>query len=160
MPCPPHLSYFRAGALIAGLLLASPRASAKVSSGRVHLNGAKTESTLVKFAVSRSGAARVGLDLTSYGMYEDEQELRLRVYADDEWPAVKRAPLCGDKIKLAERAKPIVFDFAKRAPHPSKKKGALLDTYTASVQLDVRNPPRSGKKDRDRYFYFTVDDCR
>lgn len=134
----------------------SPHVSAKLTSGRVHLSGSHTESTLVKFAISPSASAKVALNLTSYGMYEDEQELRFRVYADDEWPKVKRMPLCSDKVTLSERAVPIVFDYSKKSLHSKKK---WVDTYTANVQLEIKNPPKPRKNDRSRYFYFTVDDC-
>ncbi|KAL9180949.1 hypothetical protein ACHAXT_009754 [Thalassiosira profunda] len=158
-------------ALAALLLLASPSA-AKIASGKVHLSGVKTESTLVKFAVAAGGAAKVDLKLTSHGMYEDEKELRFRVYSDDEWPKARREPLCTDKVRFASfinentRAIPIVMEY--QATHKDKRKGKkkfeYVEMYEARIQTEVQNPPPtmrrgSKKKDRSRYFYFVVDDC-
>lgn len=58
------MRWCHARALVAGCLLASPQAHAKVTSGRVHLSGVKTESTLVKFAVSRGAGAKIDLNIT------------------------------------------------------------------------------------------------
>jgi len=138
--------------------------SAKISSGMAHLSGAKTEATLVKFAVSASSSAKIDLNLTSYGMYEDEKELRFRIYIDDEWRQVKRTPLCSDKVKLSQRAVPIVFDYVgyKADDRRGKKPSDKVEIYTARIQHEIKNPPnlhRNQKADRPRYFYFVIDDC-
>ena len=153
--------------LISALLLCIP-AEAKIASGKAHLSGAKTESTLVKFAVSASSTVSIDVNITSYGMYEDEQALRLHIYDDDDWARVRREPLCSEKVKWAERAVPIVFDFAGKRPddRSGKKKSDMIDYYTAHVQATLDNPPPpteririKPKYDRSRYFYFTIDDC-
>eukprot|EP00579_Thalassiosira_antarctica_P002352 CAMPEP_0201873240 /NCGR_PEP_ID=MMETSP0902-20130614/5800_1 /ASSEMBLY_ACC=CAM_ASM_000551 /TAXON_ID=420261 /ORGANISM="Thalassiosira antarctica, Strain CCMP982" /LENGTH=533 /DNA_ID=CAMNT_0048399783 /DNA_START=67 /DNA_END=1668 /DNA_ORIENTATION=- len=156
---------FHALLLVAVFLLAPPKVSAKIASGKAHLSGSKTESTLVKFAVSPSASAKIDLNITSYGMYEDEKELRFRVYVDEDWPKVKRMPLCSDKVSLSQRAVPIVFDYAGTKPddRSGKKKNDKVQMYTARIQHQIQNPPNqpSGpkKKDRSRYFYFVIDDC-
>ncbi|EED95857.1 predicted protein [Thalassiosira pseudonana CCMP1335] len=147
------------------LLLASAPVTAKISSGKAHLSGANTESTLIKFPVSASSSAKIDINLTSYGMYEDEQQLRLHVYDDEDWRKVTRTPLCTDKAQMALQAIPIVFDFkGKERDDRSGKKG-LVEIYTARIQTTMQNPPppvgrfRRQKKDRPRYFYFAIDDC-
>ena len=138
---------------------------AKISSGKVHLSGVKTESTLVKMAISSGGSAKLDLNLTSYGMYVDEKELRLRMYVDEEWPKVRRLPLCSDKVQLAQQGVPIVFDYkgTKMDDRKGKNKIPLKEMYGARIQIEVPNPPnphrRPKKKDRSRYYYFTIDDC-
>jgi len=139
--------------------------NAKLDSGKVHLSGVKSESTLVKFAISSSSTAKIDVNFTSYGMYENEQELRLRIYIDDDWKKYKKLTLCSEKIKLAQRAIPIIFDYKGSMPDDrkgKKKKKSTVEMYTARVQHEIMNPPnlrRSVKKDRRRYFYFVVDDC-
>jgi len=150
--------------LLVAFFLLTP-SSANVASGKVHLNGENTESTLVKFSVSPEGSVKFDLNITSYGMYEDEKELRVRVYVDDEWPKLRRTPLCSDKVKLSERGFPIVFDYKGSMPddRSGKKKTDRAEMYTARIQREMKNPPnphkKPKKKDRSRYFYFTVDDC-
>ena len=155
-------------------------ARAKLQSGKVHLSGAKTESTLVKFAVPASSTVELMLNVTSYGMYVNERELRLRVYVDDEWPTVRREPLCREKVKHALRSVPIVFDYKGRLQDDryggsNKKKNTnnnnMVEMYEYRVRTTVDNPPppkpdRSSRskpptprKDRPRYFYFAIDDC-
>lgn len=149
------------------LQLFIPEAYAKIASGRAHLTGAKTESTLVKFAVSRGSSVSIDVNITSYGMYEDEKELRLHIYDDDDWPLVRKSPLCSEKIKMAEKVVPIVFDFQGRRPDDRSGKGKnIVEYYQARVQAELENPPPPSakfrlkpKKDRNRYFYFTIDDC-
>ncbi len=139
---------------------------AKIASGKVHLTGAKTESTLAKFAISQTAVAKIDLNITSYGMYEDEKSLRLRIYVDDEWRQVKRRQLCSEKVVLAQRAIPLVFDYKGNEPDDRKGKNPRRDRvemYTARVQHEIDNPPNPHRKpvhkDRPRYFYFVVDDC-
>ena len=152
--------------LLSVLLLLSP-ASGKIKSGTAHLSGVKTESTLVKFSVSPSAQVSIQMNITSYGMYEDEKELQMYIYDDDVWPQVRKEPLCSQKIKMAQNVVPIVFDFQgkRRDDRPGKKK-SVIEYYTANVQTYVKNPPPPTSKfrykpriDRKRYFYFTIDDC-
>mmetsp|Transcript_7819 Transcript_7819/g.19386 ORF Transcript_7819/g.19386 Transcript_7819/m.19386 type:complete len:522 (-) Transcript_7819:867-2432(-) len=156
----PHA--FRPLLLVAVFLLAAmpSEVCAKIASGKLHLSGVKTESTLVKFAISAESTAKIDLNLTSHGMYEDERELRLRIYTDDDWPRVKRTPLCSEKVALAQRGVPIVFDGYGGKLSDGREK------YSARIQHEIKNPPnqmdrrrRTKMKDRSRYFYFTVDDC-
>ena len=91
---------FHALLLVVLLLVPAKEVCATITSGKVHLSGAKTESTLAKFSISSSSSAKIDLNLTSYGMYEDETELRLRIYGDDEWPRVRRQPLCSEKVNI------------------------------------------------------------
>ena len=144
-----------------------PYIEAKQSSGKVHLSGAQTESTLVKFAISPSSTGNIDLLLTSYGMYENEQELKMHIYAEEEWPTVKRSTLCAQKIRLAQKSLPIVFDYKGMLPdtRPGKKKTDRAEIYTSRIQTEIQNPPNGRlaqgkeKKDRSRYFYFLIDDC-
>mmetsp|Transcript_33903 Transcript_33903/g.73353 ORF Transcript_33903/g.73353 Transcript_33903/m.73353 type:complete len:535 (+) Transcript_33903:75-1679(+) len=142
------------------LLLSPEHVNAKLSSGKAHLSGVSTESLLVKFSVSTSSSAKIDLNLTSYGMYEDEKDLRFRIYVDDDWAEVKRMPLCTDKVKLSQRSIPIVFDFQgiKQDDRSNAVKGGMVEMYTARIKHEIANPP-GRKKDRPRYFYFTIDDC-
>eukprot|EP00573_Skeletonema_grethae_P000851 CAMPEP_0201686312 /NCGR_PEP_ID=MMETSP0578-20130828/809_1 /ASSEMBLY_ACC=CAM_ASM_000663 /TAXON_ID=267565 /ORGANISM="Skeletonema grethea, Strain CCMP 1804" /LENGTH=519 /DNA_ID=CAMNT_0048170359 /DNA_START=116 /DNA_END=1675 /DNA_ORIENTATION=- len=153
-------------AAIASILII-PHSEAKVSSGKVTLSGAQTESTLVKFAVSPSTAGKIDVLLTSYGMYENEIELKMHIYAEEEWPAVKRSTLCSQKIQMAQKSLPIVFDYKGMMPdtRPGKKKTDRAEIYTSRIQTEIENPPSGrltkgkARKDRSRYFYFLVDDC-
>jgi len=118
--------------------------NAKLDSGKVHLSGVKSESTLVKFAISSSSTAKIDVNFTSYGMYENEQELRLRIYIDDDWKKYKKLTLCSEKIKLAQRAIPIIFDYKGSMPDDrkgKKKKKSTVEMYTARVQHEIMNPP-------------------
>jgi len=92
-------------------------------------------------------------------MYENEQELRLRVYTDDDWPQVRKKTLCSEKIEFAQTSFPIVFDYKgmERDDRPGKKKTDRVEIYTARVQRII-NMPRA-RTVRNRYFYFIVDDC-
>lgn len=162
-------SFFHRVLLLLAIAVASiiSYADAKVSSGKVHLSGAQTESTLVKFAVSPSSTGKIDVLLTSYGMYENELELKIHIYADEEWPAVKKSTLCSQKVRLAQKTVPIVFDYKGMMPdtRPGKKKTDRAEMYTSRIQAEIENPPSGrlaqGKerKDRPRYFYFLIDDC-
>ncbi|MCP3893742.1 MAG: hypothetical protein GY706_03810, partial [Bacteroides sp.] len=128
-------------AAIASILI--PYSEAKVSSGKVHLSGAQTESTLVKFAVSPSSTGKIDVLLTSYGMYENELELKMHIYADEEWPAVKRSTLCSEKVRMAQKSLPIVFDYKGTRPdtRPGKKKTDRAEIYTSRILTEIKNPP-------------------
>ena len=112
---------------------------------------------------------KIDVLLTSYGMYENELELKMHIYADEEWPAVKRSTLCSEKVRMAQKSLPIVFDYKGTRPdtRPGKKKTDRAEIYTSRILTEIKNPPdgrlargnKDGRKDRSRYFYFLVDDC-
>ena len=62
---PPNI--FHSFWLVAVFLLLLAPANAKITSGKIHLSGVKTEATLVKFAISPSSSAKIDLNITSYG---------------------------------------------------------------------------------------------
>mmetsp|Transcript_32 Transcript_32/g.48 ORF Transcript_32/g.48 Transcript_32/m.48 type:complete len:544 (+) Transcript_32:135-1766(+) len=137
---------------------------AKISSGKAHLSGARTEATLAKFAVSASSFVSIDVNLTAYGMYENEQHLKFHVYSDEDWPKVRKSPLCAEKIKYAEKVLPVIFDYQGLQPDDRKgssKKSSKVEMYKARIQTEVENPSpnRRNQKDRSRYYYFAIDDC-
>ncbi|KAL3807186.1 hypothetical protein ACHAXA_006679 [Cyclostephanos tholiformis] len=156
--------------LLLFLVLCTGVTLAKVQSGRVHLSGVRTESTLVKFAVPSSSKVELDVNITSYGMYVNERDLRLRVYVDDEWPTVRREPLCREKVKYAFQSLPVVLDYSGRVPDDrgGTKRGTVVEMYKARVVASMYNPPPpkpgggrppSPRMDRPRYYYFVIDDC-
>ena len=181
MPSSSFLRLLASGSTMALLLILSRVgvARAKLQSGEVHLSGVKTESTLVKFAVPASSSVELIVNVTSYGMYVNEKELRLRVYVDDEWPTVRREPLCREKVKHALLSIPIVFDYKGKLQDDrhggnkkNKKNNNMVEMYESRVRATLDNPPRPKpdrssrssrppvpRKDRSRYFYFAIDDC-
>ena len=148
---------------------------AKLQSGKIHLSGTKSEATLLKFAISSKSVAKFDMTFTSHGMYENEQQLRLHVYVDDDWKLYKKKSTCEEKVKLASMSYPIVFDY--KGTQVTKSGGAkAVELYEARVQQVLLNPPhnvlnaggitrgpppkrKKTMKDRSRYFYFVVDDC-
>jgi hypothetical protein len=157
--------------LLVVLFVAAGVAHAKVQSGKVHLSGVRTESTLVKFAVPSSSKVELDVNVTSYGMYVNEKDLRLRVYVDDEWPTVRREPLCREKVKNAFMTLSVVFEYRGRLPddRAGARRGDVVEMYGARIVATMNNPPpprpgRDGKppsprSDRPRYYYFVMDDC-
>ncbi|KAL3776388.1 hypothetical protein ACHAW5_011054 [Stephanodiscus triporus] len=151
-------------------------AHAKVQSGRVHLSGARTESTLVKFAVPASSRVEFEVNVTSIGMYVNERELRVRAYVDDDWPIVRREALCREKVRHALRSVPVVFDYVGgggggRGDAAIGDNARGGETYVARIRTEIDNPPPprpnyrekggrpSPRNDRPRYYYFVIDDC-
>lgn len=97
-------------------------------------------------------------------MYENEQQLKLHVYSDEDWPKVRKSPLCAEKIKYAEKVLPVIFDYQGLQPDDRKgrsKKSSKVEMYKARIQTEVENPNpgRRNQKDRSRYYYFLIDDC-
>lgn len=147
---------------------------AKLQSGKLHLSGTKSEATLLKFAISSKSVAKFDMTFTSHGMYENEQQLRLHVYVDDDWKLYKKKTTCAEKVKLASTSFPIVFEY--KGSQVTSGNAKPVELYEARVQQVLLNPPNSvanaggitrgpppkrkkTMKDRSRYFYFVVDDC-
>lgn len=103
------------------------------------------------------------VNFCSTGMYYNEKELRLRIYVDDEWPRVKRMQLCSEKVTLSQRSVPITLEHKGWQPDDRKGKKSKVQMYGTNIQHELMNPPNlhrsPKKKDRSRYFYFTIDDC-
>ena len=167
MTAPPRWRYLRPrhvgirshGVLIVLLLLATC-CEAKVKQGSAHLTGEKTESTLSKFALSPFAQGKVVLELHSKDMYVDETGLRLHMYHDSDWPRVKKAPTCAEKVRLAKKAEPLSFELNN---NPSKEK---LGRHTKSKSKErglwearVESSIPGYSTDRPQYWYLTLDDC-
>ena len=159
-------------------MLAGPTCiNAKVQSGKVHLSGVKTESTLVKFAVPPSSSVELDVTINSYGMYIDEKDLRIRIYVDDEWPSVRHETMCTKKITYSLRSVPVIMEYVGTVHDDRRVKtnGNLVEMYASRVIVELDNPPprlpsdhvhaagktrhQLARSDRSRYYYFVIDDC-
>ena len=129
---------------------------AKVVSGDVRLDGVNTEATLTKFALSPGAVGKLTLRVTSPDAYPDQTELRLRMYTDSEWPTVRKAPTCEQKVRSARKSVPVIFSRGDETL-PGDDVPADPKLWTANL----RNVTIPGDgSDRAQYWYFTLDDCR
>ena len=142
------------------LLLLAICCEAKIKQGSAHLTGEKTENTLSKFALSPFAQGKVVLELHSKDMYVDESGLRLHMYHDSDWPRVKKAPTCAEKVRLAKKAVPLSFELNN---NPSKDK---LNRHKKSKSKErglwearVKTSIPGYSTDRPQYWYLTLDDC-
>jgi hypothetical protein len=112
-------------------------------------------------------------------MYINEKDLRIRIYVDDEWPAVRRETTCTKKITYSLRSIPVVMEYVGTVHDDRKVKtkdnSNLVEMYTSHVIVELDNPPPTlpnnhihavGKTKyqlersiRSRYYYFVIDDC-
>ena len=157
---PRHFGISCYALLVVLLLLAAGCCEAKVKEGSAHLTGEKTENTLSKFALSPFAQGKVVLELHSKDMYVDETGLRMHMYHDSDWPRVKKAPTCAEKVRLAKKAVPISFELNN---NPSKEK---LDRHKKSKSKErglwesrVKTSIPGFSTDRPQYWYLTLDDC-
>ena len=157
---PRHFGISCYALLVVLLLLAAGCCEAKVKEGSAHLTGEKTENTLSKFALSPFAQGKVVLELHSKDMYVDETGLRMHMYHDSDWPRVKKAPTCAEKVRLAKKAVPISFELNN---NPSKEK---LDRHKKSKSKEgglwearVKTSIPGYSTDRPQYWYLTLDDC-
>lgn len=147
-------------ALLVVLLLSAICCEAKIKQGSAHLTGETTENTLSKFALSPLAQGKVVLELHSKDMYVDETGLRLHMYQDSDWPRVKKAPTCAEKVRLAKKAVPISFELnnnpsKEKLNRHKKSKSKERGLWEARVKTSI---PGYGT-DRPQYWYLTLDDC-
>lgn len=157
-----YLFVYAPWALAALLLILRP-CDAKIVSGSATLTGASTESTLTKFAMSPFAQGKAILELHSKDMYVDESSLRLHFYADADWKKVQKAPMCSEKIRLAKKSIPVVFDLNNN-PTADKiarhKKKASRDSGQGLWEARIETTIPGFRTDRSQYWYLTLDDCR
>ena len=147
-------------AFLVVLLLSAICCEAKIKQGSAHLTGETTENTLSKFALSPLAQGKVVLELHSKDMYVDETGLRLHMYQDSDWPRVKKAPTCAEKVRLAKKAVPISFELnnnpsKEKLNRHKKSKSKERGLWEARVKTSI---PGYGT-DRPQYWYLTLDDC-
>lgn len=142
-----------------------PTAQGKKVSGSVQLSGVNTEVLLASFAVSGYGAKLEGT-LVADHMYENERGLQIRAYRDTDWPAFRKATLCTEKIKLAQRTLPVSFrQSEEEGEGPNKEWQANLYMQLANIGYVLDNSNNSMEEQkkqaqaRNHYWYFVLDDC-
>ena len=129
------------------------RAYAKKVSGKVALTGTKSEIILTKFAIPPAAEMSISLSVTipeSRGMYVDERMLRVHVFSDEDWPLVRRAPTCHEKVQRALKYFPLSFNLEKFP----KGKGF----WKASIVNEIITLPEAFSS-RASFWYWIIDDC-
>ncbi|KAL7574505.1 hypothetical protein ACA910_015864 [Epithemia clementina (nom. ined.)] len=132
------------------LLLATTTTTtqAKKVSGNFKLSGEKSEIVLTSFAVVPSGGLLSVNFTTGSTMYEEDQNVRVRLYRDVEWPKFQKALTCADKVLFARQSRPVPFDY---------KSGQWR---TKPIEMVIRNTDENEKvKYRPHYWYVVIDDC-
>ena len=128
------------------VLLPVQLVESKAVSGDFRLSGVQSEYVLSTFSVLPSGG-RVKLHLVAHGMYEDETQLKFRLYRDVEWPSYLKAATCADRKKYARITQDVSF-----------QKDVEDDNWKATVNVMLFNSP-DGDSPRSHYWYFVLDDC-
>lgn len=146
----------------------------KVSSGSALLTGEKTEHLLTKFAVSPGREGKFSMTLripASAGMYTDERDLRVHLFADRNWwKKALPAPTCRKKVPHADRALPVVFNLVSAwedgEERQWKQRGAPTagqkwneDMWVARVESGLSLTGGHGNPRKTAYWYVTLDDC-
>ena len=124
------------------------RAQAKVVSGKAQLSGAASESTISKFSFSARSRPTIKGTFESSRMYVDERNLKLYLYVDDDWKAVKKAATCRDKVRLAQQSYPLKFEM--------KPASGNKELWSAKIDITLESQSRSK---RPKYWYITIADC-
>jgi Rhodopsin-like GPCR transmembrane domain len=127
------------------LLLIVSIAESRRTSGEFVLSGVNSEQTLSSFALSPYARGWFDVTLSSPTLYENEQNLKLYYFTDENWNQVLRATTCEEKVKLAKDSRPIRFEYM-RSP---------IDQW----QFIVSSPLDQERESRPHYWYFVVADC-
>lgn len=87
------------------------------------------------------------LHLVAHDMYENESNLKFRLYRDVEWPSFLKATTCKDRIRYARITEEITFE-----------KDKTDDKWKATVNVMMFDSD-DGDNPRSHYWFFVVDDC-
>ena len=91
-------------------LLSVPTYAKKVS-GKFRLSGEKSEIVLTSFAVVPTGGQLTVNFTSGTTMYEQDQNLRLHLFRDVEWPQFQKALTCSDKVLVARQSNTVSFEY-------------------------------------------------
>lgn len=127
---------------------------AKRTTESFKLDGAKTEATLTKFAISPNAEGKITLKLTSDKEYMGASEnLKVYLYNDEVWEKVKKTPMCTEKIAFASKKLDVQFtNLNERIKQQNAiRKNKWRSTITSAVGDE--------SAERPQYWYVTVADC-
>lgn len=114
-------------------------------SGSFVLSGVNSEFTLASFALSGYAWGWMDLRLSSKDMYENERNLKLHLYTDENWSKFQKATTCEEKVKLARSTQSTNFDYVK-VPKPQ---------WQSIIQMNMNQD----KESRTHYWYAVITDC-
>eukprot|EP00545_Synedropsis_sp_CCMP1620_P002627 CAMPEP_0119009404 /NCGR_PEP_ID=MMETSP1176-20130426/4339_1 /TAXON_ID=265551 /ORGANISM="Synedropsis recta cf, Strain CCMP1620" /LENGTH=509 /DNA_ID=CAMNT_0006961913 /DNA_START=70 /DNA_END=1599 /DNA_ORIENTATION=+ len=138
-------SIYSSGVLLVVLLLQLQSTTARKKSGDFVLSGVNSEHVLGSFALSPHARGWFDLTLSSEKMYDNEQNLKLQFFTDENWSQFLKATTCDEKVKLAKLSTRLSFDYVR--PPTNLWKSAVTDAL------------HQEKEDRTHYWYFVITDC-
>lgn len=96
--------------------------------------------------------------LFSNEKYENENNLKMHLYIDDDWPEVKKAKTCRERTQLARQTVDIKFEAEDEKQ--VKKWGIKKPRWRSETHLHIADIESSADyAPRHHYWYIAVDDC-
>jgi len=142
------------GLLVCGL----PAAFAKTTSGQFQFYNKKTDHVISSYSIAAGASGLMTAVLLSKEKYENEDNLKLRLYLDEDWPKVQRAKTCQEKIKYARQTEDIKFELEDI--DKIRRWGYKFPKWRSETHLKIE--PLESENDyapRHHYWYIAIDDC-
>lgn len=141
------------------VLFGLPAVSAKTSSGDFQLSNKKTEHVITSFSIAAGASGIMTAVLLSKDQYENEQNLKMHLYRDDDWVKVHKAKTCQEKTAHARQTVQVQFELENA--EQIRQWGYTKPRWRSETHLKIE-PVESEEKDyapRHHYWYVVFDDC-
>ena len=147
------------GIYLLGLALSAlPSAIAKTSAGEFQLSNKKTEHVISAYSIAAGAKGLMTAVLLSNKNYDNEDNLRMHLYLDDDWPKVQKAKTCREKTSLARQTVQVKFELEDKEQMEQwgyKKPRWRSETHIKIEPLENENEYAP----RHHYWYIALDDC-
>ncbi|CAB9499846.1 whole genome shotgun sequence [Seminavis robusta] len=145
--------------ILGWMLLGAPAALATTNTGGFSLTNTKPDQVITSYSIAEGATGLMQVVLLSTERYPNEQNLKLRLYRDDDWVNVKRLSTCQEKAQLARDTVDITFDTETETQ--MKEWGYKKPRWRSETHLRIE-PVEEESTDyvpRHHYWYVVMDDC-
>jgi hypothetical protein len=135
----------------------SSTAEAKASDGRFQLTSTKTNHVISSFAIAGGATGLMTSVFFTNDRYENDENLLMHVYRDDDWQKVQNAKSCKEKTQYARQTAQVKFELED--PEQAKKWGIKERRWRAETHLKIEPSEEDDYAPRHHYWYIVLDDC-
>jgi Rhodopsin-like GPCR transmembrane domain len=141
------------------VLLGMPSAFAATNSGSFQLTNKKFDHVITSFSIASGAKGLMTAVLLSNERYQNEDNLKMHLYRDDDWVKVKKAATCEEKTKFARQT--VSVRFEQESEDQTRQWGYRKPRWRSETHLKIEpvEVESSDYTPRHHYWYVVMDDC-
>jgi Rhodopsin-like GPCR transmembrane domain len=148
-----------AGILGCVMMVGMPSTFAATNSGSFELTNKKFDHVITSYSIASGAKGLMTSVLLSNEKYQNEENLKMLLYRDDDWVNVKKATTCEEKTKYARQTVSVRFEQENK--DQTRQWGYRKPRWRSETHLKIEpvEVESSDYTPRHHYWYIVMADC-